>query len=138
MLDTSTEFGARAQRRLRNETLAWLTTVSRDGTPQPNPVWFLWQDTSVLLYSEPAQAKLKNIARNPKVSLNLQADSRGDSVVVVLGEARVAEEEPPAHELREYAAKYSWGFEMLGLSGEEFSRKYSTPIRIRVVRVRGF
>src|SRR5437762_4614071 len=98
MLDTSTEFGARARRRLRDETLAWLTTVSRDGTPQPNPVWFLWQDTSVLLYSEPALAKLKNIARNPKVSLNLQADSRGDSVVVVLGEARIAEEEPPAHE----------------------------------------
>jgi len=41
-LDTSTEFGQRAERRLRDEKLAWLTTVDAKGTPQPIPVWFLW------------------------------------------------------------------------------------------------
>ena len=37
--DPSTPFGERVQRRLREELLVWLTTVGRDGAPQPNPVW---------------------------------------------------------------------------------------------------
>ena len=41
-IDTATPFGERAQRRLRDDKLAWLTTTSADGTPQPVPVWFLW------------------------------------------------------------------------------------------------
>ena len=39
-IDTSTPFGQRAQRRLREDRLAWLTTTSADGTPRPVPVWF--------------------------------------------------------------------------------------------------
>jgi len=33
MLDTTTEAGARAERRLREEEIAWLTTVRRAGQP---------------------------------------------------------------------------------------------------------
>ena len=43
LIDTSTPFGARAERRLREEVIAWLVTVSRSGTPLPVPVWFLWE-----------------------------------------------------------------------------------------------
>ena len=42
MLDNMTETGARAERRLREEKIAWLTTVRADGQSQPVPVWFLW------------------------------------------------------------------------------------------------
>ncbi len=45
----STPFGARVAQRLREEHLIWLTTVGADGTPQPNPVWFLWDGASVLV-----------------------------------------------------------------------------------------
>ncbi len=37
MLDS----GARAERRLREEEIAWLTTVRSDAQPQSVPVWFL-------------------------------------------------------------------------------------------------
>jgi hypothetical protein len=40
MLDT-TEAGGRANRRLREELIAWLTTVRSDGQPQSVPVWLL-------------------------------------------------------------------------------------------------
>ena len=36
-IDTDTPFGQRAQRRLREEKVAWLITTSEDGTPQPSP-----------------------------------------------------------------------------------------------------
>jgi predicted pyridoxine 5'-phosphate oxidase superfamily flavin-nucleotide-binding protein len=46
MLDTTTEAGARAERRLWEEIMTWLTTVRSDGQPRSVPVWFLrdgWQ-----------------------------------------------------------------------------------------------
>ncbi len=89
MLDTSSEFGRRAARRLHEERLAWLTTVSPRGTPQPVPIWFLWDgDASILLYSRPDTPKLRNIAANPRVSLHLDGNGQGGDVVVCLGEAR--------------------------------------------------
>ena len=84
-IDTTTPFGERAQRRLREAMVAWLTTTSEDGTPQPVPVWFLWDGAdSFLLYSKPGTAKLRNIAARPRVSLNLDGNGEGGDVVVVL------------------------------------------------------
>ena len=40
--DAGTPFGDRVRERLVDEQVIWLTTVGADGTPQPNPVWFLW------------------------------------------------------------------------------------------------
>ena len=34
MLETTTEAGGRADRRLREEKISWLTTVRSDGQPQ--------------------------------------------------------------------------------------------------------
>jgi PPOX class probable F420-dependent enzyme len=53
MIDESTEFGQRVARRMREDSAIWLTTVAPDGTPQPTPVWFVWDGTgSVLMYSQ--------------------------------------------------------------------------------------
>jgi PPOX class probable F420-dependent enzyme len=138
LIDESTAFGARAARRLREEKLAWLTTVRADGTPVPVPVWFLWDgDASFLVYSQPGTPKLRQIARNPKVSLSLDGDREGGDIVVVLGEARVAEEEPPADQVPEYVAKYTWGFERHSWTSASFAADYSVPVRITGLGLRG-
>jgi PPOX class probable F420-dependent enzyme len=71
MFDTTTEAGGRADRRLREEEVAWLTTVRSDGQPQSVPIWFLWDGETCLIYSQPGRQKLKNITRIPR------AGSRG-------------------------------------------------------------
>jgi hypothetical protein len=38
MIDLTSEFGQHVAKRLVKEQVIWLTTVSSDGTPQPNPV----------------------------------------------------------------------------------------------------
>ena len=137
MIDESTEFGARAARRLREDRLAWLTTVDGRGTPRPIPVWFLWDGgESFLVYSRPGTPKLRNIERNPRVSLHLDGDGLGGDIVVVTGEARVSDD-PPAERVPEYVAKYEWGFERNGWTPEEFARLYSVPIRIGLGRLGG-
>jgi PPOX class probable F420-dependent enzyme len=137
LLDTSTEFGRRAERRLREERLAWLTTVDRAGTPQPILVWFLWDAAdSVLLYSRPDTPKLRSIASNPRVSLHLDGDGVGGDMVVATGEAAVSDD-PPADELPAYVEKYRERLEHNRWSPAEFAAMYSVPIRIHMKRIRG-
>src|SRR3954467_2476098 len=137
LIDTSTPFGQRAERRLRDERLAWLTTVRRDGTPQPVPVWFLWDGETVLLYSQPDTQKLRNIAGTPHVAVHLDGDGQGGDVVVVQGDATVDQDAPAAHEVPEYAAKYADFIARNRWTPESFAADYSVPVRVRATRVRG-
>ncbi len=137
VLDDRSEFGQRAARRLRDERLAWLTTVSPRGMPQPVPVWFLWDgEASILVYSRPDTAKLRNIAENPRVSLHLDGNGQGGDIVVCLGEVSVSDD-PPAHQVAEYVEKYAGLVERNRWSPESFAADYSVPLRIAVSRIRG-
>ncbi len=137
-IDTTTPFGDRAQRRLREAKVAWLTTTSDDGTPQPVPVWFLWDGAdSFLIYSKPGTAKLRNIQARPRVSLNLDGNGDGGDVVVVLGSAAVADD-PPAHAVPGYVEKYAAFIARNDWTPESFAAEYSVPVRVAATRLRGF
>ena len=138
MLEESTEFGAHAARRLREEIIGWLTTVTPAGQPQPIPVWFLWDgDRSILLYSRPEKRKLANIAANPKVSLNLDSDGIEADIVVCWGEMRVSDD-PPSSEVPEYIRKYAGRIEALGWTPDSFAADFSVPLRIELSRIHGW
>ncbi len=138
MLDESTEFGQRAARRLRDDVLAWLTTVDGRGTPQPVPVWFLWDGAeSILLYSRPDTPKLRNIERSPHVSLHLDGNGQGGDIVVCLGQASLSDD-PPADELPEYVEKYrSLIVDRNRWTPASFAADYSVPLRIAISKIRG-
>ena len=138
VIDPATPFGERAQRRLREDRIAWLTTTSADGTPQPVPVWFLWEPpASFLLYSRPGMAKLRNIAERPRVSLHLDSDGNGGDIVVVLGDCAVSDD-PPAHEVADYVEKYGAFIARNSWTPESFAADYSVPLRIEATAVRGW
>ena len=136
-IDSETPFGRRAQRRLRDELIGWLITTSPDGTPQPVPVWFLWdRPDSFLVYSKPGTAKLRNIAERPRVALHLDGDGTGGDIVVVLGEAALADD-PPAHEVPAYVEKYAELIAGHTWTPESFAAEYSVAVRIAATRLRG-
>src|SRR5947199_7063493 len=128
-LDTSTEFGARVERRLREDRVIWLTTVRPDGTPEPSPVWFLWDGETFLIYSQHTR-KLRNIEANPNVALNFDGDGMGGNIIVINGQAEIASDAPPANEVPAYVQKYQQGFTRLGVTPESFAQSYSVPIRV--------
>src|ERR1700716_2679587 len=99
--DTSTEFGARAARRLQDEVVAWLTTVDDAGTPQPAPIWFLWDGESALIYSRGDAKRLEYLRARPRVSLHLDSD-KGGNVVVLTGDVVDAPDAPAVHENAPY------------------------------------
>lgn len=137
-IDFSSDIGKRALSRLEDEQIVWLTTTSPNGTPQPSPVWFLWDDGAILIFSQPNTPKLKAIWRNERVSLNFNSTEHGGDVVILQGSAEIAGDDPPATAYPAYLAKYAGGMESLKLSPEAFAAEYSELIRVLPDRLRGF
>ena len=130
MLDTTTEAGARADRRLRGEIMIWLTTVRSDGQPQSVPVWFLWDGETFLIYSQPSRQKLRSIGGNPRVGLHLNSNDCGSDVVRVEGAAQILDDFPPATEVGEYLEKYRESIGRIGFDPDGFARTYSVALRV--------
>lgn len=139
MLEIPSSLRAVVRRRLKEEYVVWLTTVGSDLTPQPRPVWFIWQDDSFLIYSQPRAHKVQHIRQHPRVALHFNSDPTGDNdVLVFIGDARIDPEAPRVHKLRAYLAKYGEGIAGLKMSPEDMGREYATAIRVMPTAVRGW
>ena len=138
MIDFTSEFGKHVVTRLEQEKVIWLTTVSANGTPQPNPVWFYWNGENFLIYTTPNASKLKNITLNPRISLNFEgASTLGGDVVVFTGDAII--ENNRSNSDPGYVKKY------LRIVTDEWNRtiddlyeEYSVTLRIKPQKLRGF
>lgn len=126
----------RVEDRLRHNLMAWLTTVRADGQPITVPVWFLLRpDETLLLYSKPTAAKLRNIVGNPKVSLALDVCDLGRNIVRLEGVASVADDQTPADAQPAYLAKYTERIAALFETPQAFAAEHSTAVIITPVRV---
>jgi PPOX class probable F420-dependent enzyme len=126
----------RVEGRLRSNLMAWLTTVRPDGQPVSVPVWFLLrEDETILLYSKPDQAKLRNIAGNAKVSVVLDVTDIGRNVVRLEGTAKQAGDQPAADKNAAYLAKYTERIAALFGTPEQFATLFSAPIIITPTRL---
>ena len=76
------------------ETVAWLTTVGADGTPQPNPIWFIWDGADTVVIYSVEKAKPRHVAANPRVALHFNTAEDGDDVVIFTGSAMVDRNQP--------------------------------------------
>jgi PPOX class probable F420-dependent enzyme len=135
--DRTTAYGERVRRRLTDETTIWLTTVGRDGTPQPNPVGFLCDGAdSLLIYSQADANRLANIRRQPRVSLNFDTNG-GEDIVVLTGTAEILTGYPAVSDNPAWLEKYGEAIDARFGSATKFAERFSAPIRIHVTRVRG-
>ena len=135
--DPSTPFGERVARRLRDEPIIWLTLVGADGTPQPNPVWFIWEGESFLIYSLTSAKRLGHLERSAKASLHFDGDGAGGDIIVFTGEVEIRPEEPQADKNGPYVEKYKEFIARSFQTPERFAALYSIPLRIRPTKVRG-
>jgi PPOX class probable F420-dependent enzyme len=117
--------------------LAHFVTINRDGSPHVTIVWVGLDGDEIIIGKLNPDQKVKNIRRDPRVSLSIEAPS-GDqfgmkNYLVVEGRARIAEGGAPEL-LRELAQRYI-------RPGAQFPPMPNPPagfiIRVTPERVRG-
>ena len=129
-------FSDKIRRRLEDEVVIWMTTVDADGKPQTSVVWYWWDGSEFLIYSLDPTARLRNLATNPQVSLNLDGNGRGGDVVTIEAIATVDPEAPSAADMDDYVRKYRHRMDRGWGGPQGFADKYPTAIRVRPTRVR--
>jgi PPOX class probable F420-dependent enzyme len=128
------EFTQEVSDRLSSDKYGWLTTVAKSGQPVPRLVWFYFDGTDVIVYSEPDAAKVRHVRAHPRVSLNLDSDGNGAGIIIVGGVTSVdAEGADPLADER-YVAKYGEYAASLGFT-KEFLAAYNTRLKIAVDKV---
>ena len=141
-LDPSVAGAAHAEDRLRREEMIWITTVRADGQPQTSAVWFHFDGSDFLLFSQPRARKVRNLAAGPRVSLNLNGTGYGADLVIIEGSAEVLPDDasgpwPEPARVEAYYAKYETTLrETLQSSAAEMAAAFSTALRITPTRWR--
>jgi len=139
MMETKDKLERKAKKLVKNEYVIWLTTVDPANTPQPRPVWFIWDDDSFLIFSQPKAHKVQHLGQNDNVSLHFNTDKTGDKdVIVYIGKAILDGNALPAHKTPAYLKKYHKGIKEIGMTPEKFSSEYSVAIRIKPTSLRGW
>src|SRR5258706_10176702 len=142
MLDLTSKFGRFVKKHLKSEYFIWLTTVDSTGTPQPRPVWFIWENDTILIFSQARAHKVKHIRKNANVALNFNTEDKDGEkrLIIITGTAKVDKKALSANKIPAYIRKYKSGITNLNSSAtpEEFSAEYSVAIRITPTNLRGW
>lgn len=122
--------------RLKGDPIVWFTTVRADGRPHSVPVWFLWEDESILIFSKPNNQKIRNLRQNPNVILALDNTQGGGDVVIFEGKAQLLSEESKQLEapLVPYLEKYGARLQRMNWDTDAMLQEYSQPIRVTITR----
>jgi PPOX class probable F420-dependent enzyme len=127
------ELTEQIEQHLKGDEIVWLTTVTPSGRPAPRPVWFIWNGTEVIIYSQPDVAKLKHIAGNSHVSLNFNSSPGGGDVVVLSGRAEVVKDAPLPSQVPVLVDKYQETITAMGYTKEWYD-PYNVAIRVTLDR----
>jgi general stress protein 26 len=85
----------------------WLATVRGNGRPHLVPVWYIWLDQKIYLATGSDTQKYANMYHNQAVALSLPDST---SVVIIEGEAHVADRNTVDRVADYFYHKYEWDF----------------------------
>ena len=125
-----------AKRRIADDHVVWLTTVTDSGVPAPNPVWFVPDGDDLLVYSQPGSYRVHNLEQRPVATVHFNSDRQGGDVVVIVGDVEITHGQQPSQApgfLEKYEADIVGP---LQTTVEEIDRTYDTRIRISPKKVR--
>ncbi len=129
MLNLAQPKDAHINQRLHTDKIIWFATVNGD-RPHMVPVWFLWDGTTILIFSKPNTVKVRNIRENSNVMLALETTNEGDDVVLIEGEAVLLDPASVNATLPAYAQKYEQLLQNMGTNAQAMAQEYSLPVRV--------
>ena len=93
--------------RLGREMTIWITTVRGDGRPHMTPVWYVWLEERIYIAIGVDSQKFRNLRGNQSVALALPDTEK---VIILEGEAHVAERRVAEKLGQHFFDKYEWDF----------------------------
>lgn len=74
---------------LEGRHLAIITTIGPDGYPQSTPVWYMPDGDAVGIIADPDSVKVRNIRKNPRISITIASEGRPYRYIVFRGDAEL-------------------------------------------------
>ncbi|HEY0453710.1 PPOX class F420-dependent oxidoreductase [Actinophytocola sp.] len=96
----ATTFSEATRKLLDGKNFAVLATINADGGPQSSVVWFERDGDTVLLSATTARLKVRNIVRDPRVSLTVYDLADPYDTVTIRGTATVTADPERVQSLR--------------------------------------
>ena len=123
---------------LREDPVAWLSSVQADGRPHVAPVWFHWDGERIVAFSKPNARKVNNLRDQPRVMLAVGTPGPGFDVELIEATAELPAEPAEGMIPEGFGAKYRELLRRAGLSVQRFAEVYSQPIVLRPTRFLGY
>jgi PPOX class probable F420-dependent enzyme len=127
-----------AEAALRDDPVAWLSSVQADGRPHLVPVWFHWDGEQIVAFSKPHARKVDNLRDQPRVMLAVGTPGPDFEVELIEATAELPDQPASAIMPAGFGAKYRELLRRAGLSVQRFAEVYSQPIVLRPTRFLGY
>lgn len=111
---------------LSNANLARLAYVGLDGRPRVVPIWFQYRDGAIVMITGPRAEKARALAANGAVALTIDSSQPPYKVLLVQGDAALAEVEGMAPEYPEIVRRY------LGPATEAYLAQLRVKRQVRI------
>lgn len=112
---------------LESTTLGHLATIGKDGRPQVNPVWFLWDGEHLLLGVKAETVKYRNLRRDPRLAVSCLDPNDAHHYVELRGEVTEFELYRDLTFVNQLARKYT-GKDMD--AAEDGKERYKLTVRV--------
>lgn len=73
---------------LTDKNFAHIATINKDGSPQVSPVWVHYDGKDIIVNSEDKRLKVRNLKRDPRVSLSIQNAANAYAYIEIRGRVR--------------------------------------------------
>jgi PPOX class probable F420-dependent enzyme len=93
--------------RMKTELIGWISTCNTNGDLHTVPVWFLYENNYVRIFTAPTSRKIKNLLENYAASFHLNGGELGN-VLSFSGRVELINYDPGSHFLPQpYLDKYA-------------------------------
>ncbi|GAA1573916.1 PPOX class F420-dependent oxidoreductase [Kribbella sancticallisti] len=110
---------------LASTAVAFVSTIGKHGEPQVTPLWFLWDGESVRISLVEGRQKLRNLRRDPRISLVVVDPARPTHYIELRGRVSELAPDPDFDLERAVATKYTGGWSDVEPPG---TTRYATSI----------
>jgi PPOX class probable F420-dependent enzyme len=112
---------------LTEPSFAHMATINKNGSPQVSPVWVDVEGDNVIVNSEEKRLKIRNVKRDPRVSLSVQDPQNAYRYLEIRGKVTKITPEGAFEHIDKMAQKY------MGQEKYPYNRPYDVRVLLTIV-----